>query len=164
MTGRGIEVGHIFYFGAKYSKAMNATVMGPHGDEVAVEMGSYGIGVSRLVAAIIEASHDEAGIIWPEAVAPFAVGLINVKQDDPECAAICETVYAALEGAGVSILYDDRGERPGVKFAEMDLIGLPYQLIIGPRGAKAGKVELKRRRGGERQEMNIEAALAALNA
>ena len=164
VTGRGIEVGHIFYFGAKYSKAMNATVMGPHGDEVPVEMGSYGIGVSRLVAAIIEASHDEAGIIWPEAVAPFAVGLINVKQDDPECAAICETVYAALEGAGVSILYDDRGERPGVKFAEMDLIGLPYQLIVGPRGAKAGKVELKRRRGGERQEMTIEAALAALNA
>ena len=163
-TGRGIEVGHIFYFGTKYSKAMNATVMGPRGEEVAVEMGSYGIGVSRLVAAIIEASHDEAGIIWPEAVAPFAVGLINVKQDDPECAAICETIYGAMHHTGNGVLYDDRTERPGIKFAEMDLIGLPKQIIVGPRGAKTGNVELKSRGTGERREMTVETALAALGA
>ena len=163
-TGRGIEVGHIFYFGTKYSKAMNATVMGPRGEEVAVEMGSYGIGVSRLVAAIIEASHDDAGIIWPEAVAPFAAGLINVKQDDPECAAICETIYGAMHHTGNGVLYDDRTERPGIKFAEMDLIGLPKQIIVGPRGAKAGNVELKSRGTGERREMTIEMALAALGA
>jgi prolyl-tRNA synthetase len=164
ITGRGIEVGHIFYFGTKYSRTMNATVMGPLGEEVPVEMGSYGIGVSRLVAAIIEASHDAAGIIWPEAVAPFAVGLINVKQNDPECERMCETIYAALDRAGVEVLYDDRAERPGVKFSEMDLIGLPRHIIVGPRGAKAGTVELKRRRTGERQEMTVQAALAAFGA
>jgi prolyl-tRNA synthetase len=164
VTGRGIEVGHIFYFGTKYSKPMNATVMGPQGDEVPVEMGSYGIGVSRLVAAIIEASHDDAGIVWPEAVAPFAVGLINVKQDDAECAATCETIYAALGQASLDVLYDDRAERPGVKFSEMDLIGLPHQIIVGPRGARAGTVELKQRRTGERQEMSVVAALAAFGA
>jgi prolyl-tRNA synthetase len=164
VTGRGIEVGHIFYFGTKYSKAMNATVMGPLGEEVPVEMGSYGIGVSRLVAAIIEASHDGAGIIWPEAVAPFVVGLINVKQDDPECAKMCETIYAVLDRAGIEVLYDDRAERPGVKFSEMDLIGLPQHIIVGPRGAKTGTVELKRRRTGERQELSVEAALAAFGA
>ncbi|MGZ9006262.1 MAG: proline--tRNA ligase, partial [Burkholderiales bacterium] len=137
VTGRGIEVGHIFYFGTKYSEAMNATVMGPGGEEVPVQMGSYGIGVSRLVGAIIVASHDDAGIIWPEAVAPFAVGLINIKQDDPQCAAICETLYTALASVDDGVLYDDRPERPGVKFAEMDLIGLPLQIIVGPRGAKS---------------------------
>lgn len=163
-TGRGIEVGHIFYFGTKYSKAMNATVMGPRGEEVAVEMGSYGIGVSRLVAAIIEASHDDAGIIWPQAVAPFAVGLINVKQDDSECAAICETIYGAMHRTGNGVLYDDRAERPGIKFAEMDLIGLPKQIIVGPRGAKGGNVELKSRGTGERREMAVATALAALGA
>jgi prolyl-tRNA synthetase len=163
-TGRGIEVGHIFYFGTKYSEAMNATVTGPGGEEIAVEMGSYGIGVSRLVGAIIEASHDDAGIIWPQAVAPFTVGLINIKQDDPECAAICETVYAALERSGNGVLYDDRPERPGIKFAQMDLIGLPQQVIVGPRGARVGKIELKCRGTGERREMNVEAALAALRA
>ncbi len=162
VTGRGIEVGHIFYFGTKYSKPMNATVTGPQGEEAYVEMGSYGIGVSRLVAAIIEASHDDAGIIWPRPVAPFAVGLINVKQDDPDCAAICERVYAALDGNGMEALYDDRSERAGVKFSEMDLIGLPQQIIVGPRGAKSGKVELKSRRTGERRELSAEEALAVL--
>jgi prolyl-tRNA synthetase len=162
VTGRGIEVGHIFYFGTKYSKPMNATVSGPQGEEVFVEMGSYGIGVSRLVAAIIEASHDDAGIIWPEPVAPFAVGLINVKQDDPDCTTICETLYAALARAGVDVLYDDRSERAGVKFSEMDLIGLPQQIIVGPRGAKSGKVELKSRRTGARRELSAEEALAVL--
>jgi prolyl-tRNA synthetase len=162
VTGRGIEVGHIFYFGTKYSKPMNATVSGPQGEEVFVEMGSYGIGVSRLVAAIIEASHDDAGIIWPEPVAPFAVGLVNVKQDDPDCTTICETLYAALARAGVDVLYDDRSERAGVKFSEMDLIGLPQQIIVGPRGAKSGKVELKSRRTGARRELSAEEALAVL--
>jgi prolyl-tRNA synthetase len=163
VTGRGIEVGHIFYFGTKYSKPLNATVIGGQGETMPVEMGSYGIGVSRLVAAVIEASHDEAGIIWPASVAPFQVGLVNVKQEDAGCAAICETIYEALDGAGIDVLYDDRAERPGVKFSDMDLIGLPHQIIVGPRGAKAGTVEVKARRGGERQELSVEAALALVS-
>ena len=134
VTARGIEVGHIFYFGSKYSKAMNAVVTGPGGGEVAVEMGSYGIGVSRLVGAIIEASHDEAGIVWPEPVAPFDVGLINLKTDDEDCNETCQTIYRRLAETGVEVLYDDRPGRAGVKFAEMDLIGLPWQLIVGPQG------------------------------
>ncbi|MBK8175802.1 MAG: proline--tRNA ligase [Rhodospirillales bacterium] len=166
ITGRGIEVGHIFYFGSKYSKPMNAKVTGPAGEEVFVEMGSYGIGVSRLVGAIIEASHDEAGIIWPASVAPFAVGLINVKQEDAACAAICAQIESALTAAGIDVLYDDRAERPGVKFSEMDLIGLPHQIIVGPRGAKAGTVEFKIRKGGadggERCELSVADALARL--
>ena len=159
VTGRGIEVGHIFYFGDKYSKAMGATVMGPDGDEVAVEMGSYGIGVSRLVGAIIEASHDDAGIIWPEPVAPFKVGLINLKVADAACTAACEDIYGSL---GDAVLYDDRDERAGPKFAAMDLIGLPWQLVVGPRGVKNGVVELKNRGSGEREELSVESALAKL--
>ncbi len=159
IAGRGIEVGHIFYFGGKYSKPMGATVTAPNGEDVVVEMGSYGIGVSRLVGAIIEASHDEAGIIWPDAVAPFQIGLINIKADDAECTAAAESVYQQLRAAGVDILYDDRAERPGVKFAEMDLIGVPYQLTVGPRGVKAGTVEWKARRSGERAELPVSAVL-----
>ncbi len=162
VTGRGIEVGHIFHFGTKYSKAMNAMVTTAEGKEVAIEMGSYGIGVSRLVGAIIEASHDEAGIIWPEAVAPFDCGLINLKADDAACAAACDTAYETLRAAGVDVLYDDRAERAGVKFTDMDLIGIPRQLIIGPRGLSAGSVELKRRQGGAREELPLEAALDRL--
>ncbi|MBK8909638.1 MAG: proline--tRNA ligase [Rhodospirillales bacterium] len=158
-TGRGIEVGHIFYFGTKYSKPLGAAVLGPNGEEVVPEMGSYGIGVSRLVGAIIEASHDDAGIVWPESVAPFRVGLINLKADDPGCGEHCESLYRTLTARGVDVLYDDRAERPGVKFAEMDLIGLPWQLVVGPRGLKAGTVELKRRAGGERHELTPDAAL-----
>ncbi len=163
VTGRGVEVGHIFYFGTKYSKAMNALVTGPDGDEVMVEMGSYGIGVSRLVGGIIEASHDEAGIIWPESVAPFKVGLINLKSNDADCDTACEGMYDALGKAGVDVLYDDRGERAGVKFTDMDLIGLPWQLIAGPRGLKAGTVEVKCRKTGERQEVSIDSALSMLS-
>jgi prolyl-tRNA synthetase len=163
ITGRGIEVGHIFYFGTKYSKSMNAGVSGPDGDEVFVEMGSYGIGVSRLVGAIIEACHDEAGIVWPESVAPFKVGLINLKVDDPDCSAACEHLYDSLGSNGVDVLYDDRGERPGVKFADMDLIGLPWQVVIGPRGLKAGVVELKSRKTGEKQEVGLESAMSMLS-
>ncbi|WP_207478825.1 proline--tRNA ligase [Arenibaculum pallidiluteum] len=162
VSARGIEVGHIFYFGTKYSGPMGAVVAGPNGEPVTVEMGSYGIGVSRLVAAIIEASHDEAGIVWPDSVAPFRVGLVNLKSGDAECDAVCEELYGALTRAGVDVLYDDRDERAGVKFADMDLIGLPWQLAVGPRGLKNGVVELKRRATGERQELSKDAALARL--
>ncbi len=164
ITGRGVEVGHIFYFGTKYSKSMNALVVGPEGEEVAVEMGSYGIGVSRLVGAIIEASHDESGIIWPDSVAPFKVGLINLKSSDPACDEACDGMYDTLRRGGIEILYDDRNERAGVKFTDMDLIGLPWQLIAGPRGLKEGTVEVKCRKTGERQELSIESALSILAA
>jgi prolyl-tRNA synthetase len=159
---RGIEVGHIFYFGTKYSAPLGAQVSTPSGESVPVQSGSYGIGVSRLVGGIIEASHDDAGIIWPDSVAPFHVGLINLKVGDAACAKACDEIDAKLRGAGTEVLYDDRDERPGAKFAEMDLIGLPWQLIVGPRGLAAGTVELKRRATGERQELSLESALARL--
>jgi prolyl-tRNA synthetase len=162
IEARGIEVGHIFYFGTKYSKPMNVTVQGLDGRPIHPEMGSYGIGVSRLAGAIIEASHDEAGIIWPESVAPFRVGLINLKPGDATTDALGEEIYAALKSAGTEVLYDDREERAGVKFADMDLIGLPWQVIIGPRGAAAGRAELKRRKGGERHELDRDAVLERL--
>jgi prolyl-tRNA synthetase len=162
VVGRGIEVGHIFYFGTKYSRTMNATVRGPNGDEIPFEMGSYGIGVSRLVGGIIEASHDDAGIIWPESVAPFRVGLINLKPADARCTATCEDVYRTLVDNGVETLYDDREERAGVKFADMDLIGLPWQVIVGPRALRSGHVEMKDRRSGERHELAVEHVLAKL--
>lgn len=164
IAARGIEVGHIFFFGTKYSEKMGARVAGPGGEEVAVEMGSYGIGVSRLVGAIIEACHDEAGAIWPESVAPFQVGLVNLRQGDGDCDAACEDIFAKLRDAGREVLYDDRDERAGVKFADMDLIGLPWQVVAGPRGLKNGVVELKRRAGGAREEVSIESALAQITA
>ena len=157
-TARGIEVGHIFYFGTKYSQAMGAVVSGKDGNPVTVEMGSYGIGVSRLVGALIEASHDERGIIWNEAVAPYKVGLINLKPGDAAVDAACEQAYAALP----SVLYDDRDDRAGVKFADMDLIGLPWQLVIGPKGLAQGVVELKNRATGEKHELSLESALSRL--
>ena len=159
---RGIEVGHIFYFGSRYSEPMGATVMGADGVEVPVEMGSYGIGISRLVGAIIEASHDDDGIIWPAAVAPFHVGLINLKVGDTDCDGTVAGIYETLRGAGVEVLMDDSDGRAGGKFATMDLIGLPWQLIVGPRGLKSGVVEVKERRTGARQELSIEAAVAAV--
>ncbi len=159
---RGIEVGHVFYFGTKYSKAMNAYVMNPKGEQVLVEMGSYGIGVSRLLGAIIEASHDANGIIWPEAVAPFAVGLINLKPGQEACAAACEMLYASLMNAGVETLYDDTEGSAGSKFATQDLIGTPWQISIGPRGVASGIVELKNRKTGDKQELSAEAVLAKL--
>jgi prolyl-tRNA synthetase len=163
-TGRGIEVGHIFYFGDKYSAAMGLRVSGTDGQMVTPMMGSYGIGVSRLVAAIIEASHDEAGIVWPDSVAPWAVGLVTMRQDDDATVAAAEDLYSKLKDAGVEVLYDDRDERGGVKLGSMDLIGLPWQLIVGPRGIAAGTVELKRRSTGEREELSVESALARLTA
>ena len=162
VTARGIEVGHIFYFGTKYSKPLGAVVAGADGNPVTLEMGSYGIGVSRLVAAVIEASHDDAGIIWPEAVAPFKLGLINLKSGDAACELACADLYGDLRTAGVEVLYDDRDERPGVKFADMDLIGLPWQLVVGPRGLKTGLVEIKNRATGERQEVSLESARSRL--
>jgi prolyl-tRNA synthetase len=162
ISARGIEVGHIFYFGKKYSKAMGVTVTDKDGKQVELEMGSYGIGVSRLVGAIIEASHDDAGIIWPESVAPFKVGLINLKSGDAEMDAKCEEAYQMLLKAGIEVLYDDRDERAGVKFNNMDLIGLPYQLIMGPKGVKNGVVELKNRKTGDSEEMPLEAAIEKL--
>ncbi len=156
ITARGIEVGHIFYFGTKYSEPLGAMVQGPDGQQITLEMGSYGIGVSRLVGAIIEASHDDAGIIWPESVAPWRVGLINLKVGDADCDAACESIYADLSAAGLEPLNDDRDERAGGKFADMDLVGIPWQLTLGPRGIKDGKVEVKQRATGEKSEIALD--------
>ncbi|MBV9655401.1 MAG: proline--tRNA ligase [Acetobacteraceae bacterium] len=157
--GRGIEVGHIFYFGTKYSAAMGFSVAGPDGRPVHPEMGSYGIGVSRLVGAVIEASHDEAGIIWPDSVAPFHAAILNLKPGDPVCDALSERIYAQAPG---SMLYDDRQDRAGAKFADADLMGHPWQIVVGPRGAAADRVELKRRATGERQDVAAADALARI--
>jgi prolyl-tRNA synthetase len=159
MSARGIEVGQIFYFGTKYSKPMKAVVAGPDGKEVPVEMGSYGVGVSRLVGAIIEASHDEAGIVWPEPVAPFDIGLVNLKAGEAKTDAACEDLYARLKTAGKAVLYDDTAERPGAKFAGMDLIGLPWQVVVGPRGLEKGLVEVKNRRTGAKEELTADAVV-----
>lgn len=161
VSARGIEVGHIFHFGTKYSKSMGLSVPGPDGAPVIPEMGSYGIGVSRLVAALIEANHDEAGIIWPDAVAPWKAAILNLKQGDAGTDAMCEALLAGLPGQAV---HDDRAERAGVKFADADLQGFPWQAIVGPRGAAAGRVELKRRATGERHEVSVEDALARIRA
>jgi prolyl-tRNA synthetase len=163
-TGRGIEVGHIFYFGDLYSQKMGLKVSGRDGNPVLPHMGSYGVGVSRLVGAIIEASHDDKGIIWPEAVAPWQVGLVTMRGDDAATVAAADDLYAKLGSARVETLYDDRDERGGVKLGSMDLIGLPWQLIVGPRGIAAGTVELKRRATGEREELSFESALSRLAA
>ncbi|MGC2127542.1 MAG: proline--tRNA ligase [Methylovirgula sp.] len=157
---RGIEVGQVFYFGDKYSKPMRALVTGPDGVERPAIGGSYGVGVSRLVGALIEANHDDAGIIWPEPVAPFKVGIANLKVGDAASDAACAKLYGALKKAGIDVLYDDLDERPGAKFARLDLIGLPYQIIVGPKGLAEGKVELKKRRTGTREMMSIGEAVA----
>ena len=153
---RGIEVGQVFYFGTKYSDAMKAFVAGPDGTEVAVHGGSYGIGVSRLVGAIIEASHDDNGIIWPEEVAPFKVAILNLKQGDAACDAACETLYGDLTAQGVEVLYDDTDQRAGAKFATADLIGIPWQVLVGPKGLADGKVELKKRADGSRENIALD--------
>ena len=161
---RGIEVGHIFYFGDKYTKPLGFAVSAPNGEAVTPVGGSYGIGVSRLVGAIIEASHDDGGIIWPEAVAPWRAGLVTMRADDEATIAAADGLYDQLRNAGVEVLYDDRDERGGAKLASMDLIGLPWQVIIGPRGIAAGTVELKDRRTGQRADLSLESALARLSA
>ncbi len=160
VSARGIEVGHIFYFGTKYSEPMGARVQGPDGQMITVQMGSYGVGVSRLAGAIIEASHDAGGIIWPVPVAPFEVGLINLKAGDADTDRAATDLYVKLQAAGIDVLYDDTDERAGGKFATMDLIGLPYQLIVGPKGVKSGEAEVKARRTGARASMPMDAALA----
>jgi prolyl-tRNA synthetase len=162
VSARGIEVGHIFYFGTKYSAPMGCTVQGPDGKLVTLQMGSYGVGVSRLVAAIIEASHDAAGIIWPTSVAPFEVGIVNLKAGDDATDAVCADVYTKLKAAGVDVLLDDTDDRAGAKFTTMDLIGLPYQLIVGPKGVKAGEVEIKNRKTGARDTLSFDAAIKHL--
>ena len=155
--GRGIEVGHIFYFGTKYTEAMGVTITGPDGKDVTPEMGSYGVGVSRLVGALIEAHHDDSGIIWPASVAPWAAVILNLKVGDAACDRISEELYAAL---GNDALYDDRTDRAGAKFADADLMGHPWQILVGPRGAAAGMVELKWRATGERFELSPADAVA----
>jgi len=162
VSARGIEVGHIFYFGTKYSEPMKALVAGPDGAEKPVHMGSYGIGPSRLVAAVIEASHDEAGIIWPETIAPFRAIILNLKQGDAACDAASEQLYRDLTAKGVDVLYHDGDERPGAKFAMADLIGIPWQVMVGPRGLAAGQVEMKRRADGERSLLSPADALLRL--
>jgi prolyl-tRNA synthetase len=162
LSARGIEVGHIFHFGEKYSKPMGAKVAGSDGKDHFLSGGSYGIGPSRLVAAIIEASHDENGIIWPAAVAPFHVALINMKPGDAGCDALCEKLQAAYERAGKDVLYDDTDARAGAKFATADLIGLPWQVIVGPRGVADGTVEVKNRKTGERDVKKVDELLATV--
>ncbi len=161
-SARGIEVGQIFYFGTKYSEPLGATVQGPDGKPVPVHMGSHGIGVSRLIGAIIEASHDDKGIIWPEGVTPFHCGIVNLKQGDEEADAACDKLYKALTALGLEPLYDDRNERAGGKFATIDLIGLPWRITVGPRGLKNGVVELTSRRTGESEELSPEAAVTKI--
>ncbi len=159
LSARGIEVGHIFYFGTKYSAPMKAEVAGSDGKPAPVHMGSYGVGVSRLVAAIIEASHDEKGVIWPSSVAPFEVVVVSLRGDDPDVAKACESAYQQLEKASVDVLYDDTAERPGAKFSTMELIGIPQMIVVGPKGVKAGVVELRDRKTGASEEMSLDAAI-----
>jgi prolyl-tRNA synthetase len=162
VAARGIEVGHIFFFGTKYSKPMGAKVTGPDGKDVEVQMGSYGIGPTRLVPAIIEASHDENGIVWPVSVAPFEAVVINLKVGDAESDKAAERLYDDLVREGIDALYDDRDMGAGAKFANADLIGIPYHLIVGPRGLKDGTVELKHRKTGERETLSVEAAVGRI--
>ncbi|MEC9468242.1 MAG: proline--tRNA ligase [Pseudomonadota bacterium] len=164
VSARGIEVGHIFYFGTKYSDAMGAKVATAEGTEVPVHMGSYGVGVSRLLGALIEANHDENGIVWPKSVAPFHVGLVNLKPGDDLTDPVCEDLYANFEAAGIEVLYDDTDTRAGAKFATMDLIGLPFQVVAGPRGLKDGLLEVKDRATGEKEMLSPEATLNKLTA
>jgi prolyl-tRNA synthetase len=164
VQARGIEVGHIFYFGTKYSEPMKALVSGPDGAERPVHMGSYGIGPSRLVAAIIEACHDDAGIQWPEPVAPFDAIVLNLKQGDGDTDRASEALYRALQARGLDVLYHDLDERPGSKFATADLIGIPWQILVGPKGLAVGKIELKRRADGAREQLAPDAAIDRLAA
>ncbi len=162
IKARGIEVGHIFYFGTKYSESMKALVQTSEGELTEIHGGSYGIGVSRLVGAIIESSHDDNGIIWPDSVAPFHVGIVSMKPDDADCAAVADDAYAKLIAAGKDVLYDETSDRAGPKFGRMELIGLPWQITIGPRGVKEGKVELKRRASGDKQDLTLDEAIARI--
>lgn len=160
LATRGIEVGHIFYFGTKYSEAMGASVTGEDGKNTDVHMGSYGIGLTRIVPALIEAGHDENGIVWPKSVSPYDIGLINLKSGDADCDAAADKFYTELQAAGMDVLYDDRSMGAGGKFASMDLIGLPVQLTVGPRGLKSGEAEIKIRKTGEKRSVPLADAVA----
>jgi prolyl-tRNA synthetase len=162
LNTRGIEVGQIFYFGTKYSDVMKATVAGPDGADVPVHGGSYGVGVSRLVGAIIEACHDDAGIKWPEAIAPFRVAILNLKQGSEDTDTACEKLYRELSAKGVDVLYDDTDQRAGAKFAAADLIGIPWQILVGPKGLAEGKIEIKRRSDGARENLSPADVIAKL--
>ena len=164
VSARGIEVGQIFYYGKKYAIPMNVNVTGSDGKDVPTEGGCYGIGVSRLLGAIIEANHDDAGIIWPETVAPFTVGLVNIRAKDEACVKVADELYGKLHAAGIDVLYDDTDDSAGKKFASLDLIGLPWQMVVGPRGVEAGVVELKNRRTGEKEELSYDAVIGKLAA
>ncbi|MBE8220102.1 MAG: proline--tRNA ligase, partial [Alphaproteobacteria bacterium] len=164
VIARGIEVGHIFYFGQKYSEPMKCVVADNTGKDIAVHCGSYGVGISRLVGGLIEASHDDAGIVWAWAVAPFHVGLINLKVGDIATDDVCETLYAKLTAAGIETLYDDRDDRAGTKFSDMDLIGLPFQIVVGPRGLAENTIEIKNRATGEKQSLSPDEAFNYLEA
>ena len=159
LSARGIEVGPIFYFGTKYSAPMKAEVATAEGKNIPVEMGSYGIGVSRLLGAIIEASHDDEGVIWPRAVAPFETAVVSLRSDDADVTKVCESAYEQLKNAGIDVLYDDTAERPGAKFSTMELIGVPELIVVGPKGVKAGVVEYRNRKAGSSEEMTLEAAI-----
>jgi prolyl-tRNA synthetase len=164
LSARGIEVGHIFYFGTKYSAPMKAEVAGPDGRPTPVQMGSYGVGVSRLVGAIIEASHDDKGVIWPVSVAPFEAAVVSLRNDDADVTKVCESAYTQLLKAGVDVLYDDTSERPGAKFSTMELIGVPTLIVVGPKGVKAGVVEVRDRRSGAVEELSLDAAVRRIAA
>ncbi len=162
LAARGIEVGQTFYFGTKYSAPMHATVTGADGQEIEVHSGSYGIGLTRVVPAVIEAGHDDKGIIWPVSVAPFEAVLISLKTGDATCDAASEKLYDGLKAAGIDVIYDDTVQGAGAKFATADLIGFPFQLIVGPRGLKDNVVEIKHRKSGERETIGIEDAIKRL--
>lgn len=162
MKKRGIEVGHIFNFGTKYSESMDVKVNNEKGEEVPLEMGSYGIGISRTVAGIIESHHDEKGIIWPESVAPFKASIINLVPKSIECRSIAEKAYGMFDEKNVDVLYDDTDERAGQKFATHDLIGTPWQIIIGSKKAGNGLVELKHRSTGETEDLPVDMAVAKI--
>ena len=153
---KGIEVGHIFSFGTKYSETMKANVLNNDGKQTTVFMGSYGIGISRLVGAIIESSNDDKGIIWPKSVSPYDIGLINLKQKDNDITAISNGVYEKLLSAGFDVLYDDKNDNPGVKFSRMDLIGIPFQVIVGNKSKSDSILEVKNRKKGDISEVSIE--------
>jgi len=159
---KGIEIGHVFYFGTKYSQPLGATVMGPEGDQVPVYMGSYGIGVTRLLATLIEVFHDEKGMVWPASVSPFDVSLLNLKMADDAAGVMADRFYQEAGQAGYDVLYDDRLASPGFKLKDADLVGMPYQVIVGEKALREGLFELKERHTGHQEYLSLEACLNKL--
>ncbi|MFJ4679227.1 proline--tRNA ligase [Kitasatospora sp. NPDC088783] len=157
---RTVEVGHIFKLGYKYTEALGVTVLGQDGTAVKPIMGSYGIGIERAIAAIVEAHHDEKGIVWPAAVAPFEVAVVPIGKNDEQTAAVVDDLYAQLRAERIDVVLDDRDERPGVKFADIELVGIPYRITVGPRGLKEGVVEVTTRATGETAQVPVVSAAA----